>query len=64
MYTAPYLNVKGACEYLGLGRATVLRLCRQRPHKFPAVKIGNRYQIDAGLLAKWKDDWYSGVFEI
>ena len=64
MYSSKYLNVKEACAFLGVGRGTLLRLCRERPHQFPAVQIGRRYQIDADLLAKWKADWYAGAFRI
>ena len=65
MYDMPeYLGVTGMCQYLGLGRNTVLKLCQDRPNKFPVVRIGNRYQADAELLRKWRADWYAGKFEI
>ena len=64
MYSSKFMNVKQACEYLGVGRSTVLRLCRQHTHGFPAVLIGNRYQIDAELLSEWKANWYKGAFDI
>lgn len=64
MYDRRYLNVKDACVFLGLGRNTLLRLCQEHVHGFPAVRIGNRWQIDAGLLDNWKSRWYAGDFEI
>lgn len=64
MYDNRFMNVKEACAFLGLGRNTLLRLCHDRPHKFPAVLVGNRYQMDTELLAKWKADWYAGAFDI
>ena len=64
MYETHFMNVKEACAFLGVGRNTMLRLCREHTHGFPAVRIGNRYQIDGALLCKWKADWYAGAFEI
>lgn len=59
-----YLNTKQAQSFLGLGRNTVLRLCQERLHNFPAVKVGNTYHIDAERLKAWKDDWFDGKFSI
>ena len=65
MYDKPvYMNLKEACAFLGLGRNTCLRLCQEQTHGFPAVRIGNRYQIDGSRLEKWKTDWYDHKFEI
>lgn len=64
MYGAGCMNVKEACEYLGLGRNTLLRLCQEHTNGFPAVRVGNRWQIDRDLLSKWKSRWYAGDFEI
>ena len=64
MYSMNYLRVQDACVYLGLGRNTVLRLCREHVNGFPAVRVGNRWQIDRDLLDKWKSRWYAGDFEI
>ena len=62
--TPTYMTLKEACEYLGVQRYTLLRLCQKRIHHFPAVKVGNRWQIDAGKLYKWREDWFEGKFEI
>ena len=62
--TQCYLGVKQMQEFLGLGRNTVLRLCRNHVHGFPAVKVGNRYQADAEKLAQWKDEWFNAKFSI
>lgn len=64
MYNCEYLTVKDMMSYLGLGRNRVLRLCQERTHNFPAVKVGNRYQADLGKLTAWKNDWFDGKFEI
>ena len=64
MYDFNYLGLKDICKYLGVGRNTAIRLCQERPHGFPAVKVGRRYQADEELLAKWKSDWYAGKFTI
>lgn len=57
-----YLTVKEMQVFLGLGRNTVLRLCQERSHGFPVVRIGNRYQADRRRLEAWKDDWFDGKF--
>ena len=59
-----YLNMAGICDFLGIGRRTALKLCQERPHGFPVVRVGRRYQADAELLAAWRDDWYAGKFDI
>lgn len=59
-----YLTVIEIGKYLGLGRNRVLRLCQERTHNFPAVKVGNRYQAELGRLSKWRDDWFDGKFGI
>lgn len=65
MYDTPeYIGVKEACDFLGLGRTSVLRLCSKKIHNFPAVKVGNRWQIDAKLLNAWRINWFEGKFEI
>ena len=64
MYDGSFLNLKQMQSFLGLGRNRTLRLCQERPHSFPAVRVGNRYQADYEKLLKWKDDWYEGKFEI
>lgn len=64
MYNNKYMNLREACNYLGIGRSTALRLCQNQTAGFPAVKIGNRYQIDADMLETWKRDWYQGKFKI
>lgn len=64
MYECNFMNLKEMQGFLGVGRNTLLRLCQERTHDFPVVKVGNRYQADADKLAKWKDDWYSGKFTI
>ena len=65
MYDIPtYLGVSEIAAYLGVGRNTVLKLCQERPNHFPVVRVGNRYQADAELLAKWRADWFAGKFEI
>lgn len=65
MYNTIYLTVKDCCAFLGLGRNTVLRLCNEKPHGFPAVRVGaRRWQIDYELLKAWKADWFNGKFDI
>ena len=64
MYECNFLNVSEMCGFLGVGRNMALRLCQTRPHHFPAVKIGNRYQADFEKLSAWKDAWYNGDFDI
>ena len=64
MYDPDYLSLTGICTYLGVGRSFGLRLCNEKPHGFPVVKIGNRWQADAEKLKAWRDRWYSGEFEI
>lgn len=65
MYDIPkYFGLQETCDFLGLGRSTVLRLCQKKVHGFPAVKVGNRWQIDAKLLSAWKVNWFEGKFEI
>ena len=64
MYDMNVLHVPDMCAFLGLGRNTVLRLCKEKVHGFPVVKVGQRYQADKELLATWKKDWYSGKFDI
>lgn len=59
-----FLGTKDMQEFLGLGRNTVLRLCQERPHNFPAIRIGNRYQAELSNLRAWRDDLYSGKFSI
>lgn len=62
--THTYLNTDGICNFLGIGRRTALKLCQEKPHGFPVVKIGGRYQADRELLAMWRDSWYTGKFDI
>ena len=59
-----YLNKKQIASFLGIGISKANELCRKRPHNFPVVLIGNRYQADADMLAKWKEAWYMGEFDI
>lgn len=59
-----YLNVQEIASYLGIGRNRALQLCQNRPHKFPVVRVGRRYQADSVLLEKWRAEWFSGEFEI
>ena len=59
-----YIGLKEACEYLGIGRSTMLRLCKTKPHGFPAVKVGNRWQFDFKMLTVWRMKWFEGAFEI
>lgn len=60
-----YLTLNEARAYLGIGKSLALKLCQEKPHGFPCVRIGKgRYQIDADLLAQWKADWFAGKFEI
>lgn len=65
MYDNPkYWGIADACTFLGLGRSTVLKLCQKRTHGFPAVKVGNRYQIDEAKLRVWREDWFAGKFDL
>ena len=65
MYEPPtYLTMPDICKYLGLGRNRVTQLCQDHTHGFPAVKVGNRWQADAELLALWRADWYAHKFVI
>ena len=64
MYQYTYLGMKEAQAFLGLGRCTVLKLCKDKPGGFPVVRVGNRYQFDQDKLAAWRDRWYAGEFEI
>lgn len=64
MYEFHYLKLKDICTFLGLGRNTVLKLCQDKPHNFPVTKVGREYRADEGLLAKWREDFYSGKFTI
>ena len=64
MYDGSFLNLKQMQSFLGLGRNRTQRLCQDRPHSFPAVRVGNRYQADYEKLLKWKNDWYEGKFKI
>jgi excisionase family DNA binding protein len=59
-----YLNTKEIAQFLGIGRDTVLLLCRERQHGFPAVRVGRRYQADKEKLREWKRAWYAGEFDI
>lgn len=49
---------------LGIGRNKALFLCQTKPHCFPVVKIGRKYQADKAMLEEWRQDWYKGKFEI
>lgn len=51
-------------KVIGIGRNNCLFLCQTKPHGFPVVRIGNRYQADRELLDQWQKDWYQGKFEI
>lgn len=64
MYECEYLSVKDMMAFLGLGRCRILRLCQEKTHGFPAVKVGNKYQADLIKLRAWKDDWFAGKFDI
>lgn len=65
MYYTDYLRgVDEIGSFLGVGRGTALRLCREKPNGFPVVRVGKRYQADTKLLTQWKDDWYKGKFTI
>lgn len=59
-----YLNKKQIASFLGIGLSKANELCQKKPHNFPVVRIGNRYQADAYLLAMWKEAWYKGEFDI
>ena len=59
-----FLNKKEIASFLGIGVGKANDLCRNRPHNFPVVRVGNRYQAEATLLAKWREAWYSGEFDI
>lgn len=59
-----YLNTSEIAAYLGVGLSTAKRLCQLKPHGFPVVLVGNRYQADAALLEAWRQDWFSGKFTI
>ena len=61
---AKYLNTQEIAAFLGLGLNKTKLLCKQRPHNFPVVRIGNRYQAEATLLKEWRDAWYSGAFTV
>ena len=64
MYEPDYLGLPEICTFLGIGRGTCLRLCKEKPHGFPVTRIGVRWQADAEKLSAWRDRMYSGEFEI
>lgn len=64
MYSSSYVYIKDICAILGIGRNTALKLCQNRTHGFPAVKVGRRYQVDVNKLMHWKDEWDAGKFTI
>ena len=64
MYDKIYLTLKEICTLLGVGRNTALRICQDRVHDFPAVKVGNRWQADAEMAEAWRKRWLAGEFTI
>ena len=64
MYENETMNLSDMAKFLGVGRNTMLRLCQERPHGIPVVRVGRRYQSELSKLSAWKDDWYAGMFEI
>lgn len=64
MYDCKYQGVPEMVKTLGICRAKVIKLCEEKPFGFPAVKVGNRYRADEALLEAWRQDWYSGKFDL
>jgi len=64
MYEYHYLNLREICQVLGFGRNRVLELCQKKPHGFPVIRNGNRYQADADLLIEWRDKLYLGAITL
>lgn len=45
------INVKGLCDYLGIGRATAYELVNSEG--FPSFRIGKRILINVDALQEW-----------
>lgn len=64
MYDCEYLSLPEMVKLLGISRAKVVKLCNEHPYGFPSIKVGNRYRADKALLEAWRQDWYSGKFDL
>lgn len=64
MYEYKHIGPQEAAKFIGVGKNKILQLCQERPHNFPAVRVGRCWRIDKEKLSVWYDAWYSGKFEI
>src|SRR6266571_3532754 len=57
---SPWLDVPGACAYLGMSKDALYKLTAPKPPAIPLHRIGSRIMFRRDELDAWLDDCYEG----
>lgn len=57
---SPWLDVPGACAYLGLSKDALYKLTARKPPAIPLHRVGSRIWFKRDELDAWLDEHYEG----